>query len=353
MSLRNSVASLLHTGWFSAERSAVAGLKRNSVHESLRTAFATANCPLESNPSIEMIHPRRWKLADGNRGYLIKDVGDQLVITQEVSPSVCRIIEFFAFKTKQWLDTSKWRLRQMSLQSRWVAEKHLGERSSTLMVNIGAGSWHVPKWKIMDYRGPWYNYYLPGFIDYNHDLTSSAPFSFADRSVHLFYCEHVIEHLNDRCCEHLFREAFRSLEPGGGFRVVMPDAGLIYDRLREQDAKFFKSWMDRDNSSLEEAFCTLVAQSRYLEKAEIDCRLATMKEDEFLDWCKDGLEYDRTRAGEHINWFNFKKLSRMLKEAGFHVVRESKPQESLFSEARGPEFDTRPWYSLHVDCVKA
>jgi predicted SAM-dependent methyltransferase len=353
MSLRNRVAPLLHTGWFSAERSAIAGLKRNFVHDSLRDAFAKAHCPLHQNPSIEMIHPRRWKVADGDRGYLIKDVGNQLVITREVSPAICRLIEFLAFRSKERFYTSKWRFEQMSMQCRWTAEKYLEDRSDVLMVNIGAGSWHVPKWKVMEYRGPWYNYYLPGFIDFNHDLTSDAPFPFADRSVHLFYCEHVIEHLSNRCCAHLFREAFRSLELGGGFRIVMPDADLIYDRLRKRDTGFFKSWMDRDNSSLEEAFCTLVAQSRYLEKAEIDRRLATMDEDEFLDWCDEGLEYDRAKAGEHINWFNFEKLSRMLSEAGFTGIRRSSPQESLFCEARGPGFDTRPWYSLHVDCVRA
>jgi hypothetical protein len=155
----------------------------------------------------------------------------------------------------------------------------------------------------------------------------------------LFYCEHVVEHLKDEWCEHLFREVFRSLEPGGGFRVIMPDTGLIYDRLRERDAAFFKSWMDRDNSTIEEAFCTLVAQSRPLEKADIEWRLVSMTKHEFLDWCKQGLEYDWRRAGEHINWFDFEKLSGMLQAAGFSNVRRSKPQGSQFvdqSSIRAP-----------------
>jgi len=353
MSLRNKVAWLLHGETFHTGRFAVRGLKRKFADEQLQRSFAIAKCPLSTNPRVETINCRRWRLGDANRAYLIKDVGDRLAITRERVPSVCRIAEFFAFQARPRFFACRWRLQQASLQCLWTAEKHLRDRPRQLMVNIGAGSWYVPNWKTMDLRGPWYNFYLPGFIDFNYDLTSNEPFPFGDEHVHLFYCEHVIEHLHNRCCEHLFQEALRCLEPGGGLRIVVPDADLLYDRLRNRDAEFYKSWMDRDNSSLEEAFCTLVAQSRDLDKADMDQRLATMAEDEFLDWCEQGLNYDAKRAGEHINWFNFQKLARMLKEAGFGNVCRTNPQESRFCEARGPSFDTRPWYSLHVDCAKS
>jgi len=38
--------------------------------------------------------------------------------------------------------------------------------------------------------------------------------------------------------------------------------------------------------------------------------------------------------------------------AGFTVVAHSEPQGSRFTQIRGPKFDTRPSYSLHVDAVK-
>jgi predicted SAM-dependent methyltransferase len=352
MLLRNTVASLLHVGSFTAEPSARAELKREFVGENLRLAFAKSNNNLGRDARIETINPRRWKLADRESVYLIKDHGDELAVVREVSPFVCGVIEFFTFKAKPKFDATRWRARQMSLQCRWTAQKRWREQPQKLLVNIGSGSWYVPNWKIMECRGSYYKFHAPGFIDYNHDLTGNAPFPLADGSVHLFYCEHVVEHLKDEWCENLFREAFRTLEPGGGFRIVMPDADLIYERFIKRDSEFFKSWMERDNSTLEEAFCTLVAQSRHLDKAEIDDRLASMGRDEFLDWCKRGLDYDWKKAGEHINWFSFEKLSRMLHTAGFCDVRRTDAQESRFLEARGPKFDTRAWYSLHVDCGK-
>ncbi len=350
--VRNQVAALLHEESFVAEPWAKDALKRGIIDERLRTVFAQGKCALGANPRIETIDPRRWKLANGKTEYLVKDLGDRLVVIREKLPNLCRAIEFLEFKAKPRYYNLRWRAHQMCLQASWTFNKRWRESPRKLLINIGAGSWYAPDWRILEWQGPWYNFYAPGFIDYEHDLTSKAPFPFADSSVHLFYSEHVIEHLKDDWCENLFRETFRSLAPNGGLRVVMPDADLIYDRLRNRDTAFFKSWMDRDNSTIEEAFCTLVAQSRHLDKADIDWRLSTMTKHEFLDWCKEGLEYDPRRAGEHINWFDFEKLSRMLQAAGFSNVRRSKPQESQFQEARGPKFDTRPSYSLHVDCIK-
>jgi hypothetical protein len=346
------LASRLHKEAFSANPQAREVLKQGIVDEHLRQIFADGGYALGRTPRIDATNPRRWRLVDGRTAYLIKDLGDRLVVIRETSPIVCQLIEFLMFKAKARYYRSRWRTEQMRLQCGWTLRKRLRERPPKLLVNIGAGSWYVPDWKILEYRGPWYSFYLPGFIDYHHDLTSSRPFPFANDSVHLFYCEHVIEHLKDEWCEHLFREAFRSLKPGGGFRVVMPDADLIYEALLKRDIGFFRTWMERDNSSLEEAFCTLVAQSRSFEKEKINLKLSTLSMHEFLDWCKEGLVYDWARAGEHINWFNFEKLSQMLRTVGFCNVRRSEPQQSHFEEARGPKFDTRPWYSLHVDCAK-
>jgi hypothetical protein len=344
--------SLLHHKAFSAEPTAKEPLKRGVVDDRLRAVFADGRCVLGAGPRIETTNPRRWRLIDGAETYLIKDIGERLVVVRETVPSLCRAIEFLAFEVKPRCDNLRWRTWQMALQCGWTMKKRWRDKPQNFLVNIGAGNWYVPDWKILEYRGPWYNFYAPGFIDYGHDLTSSQPFPFADGSVRLFYCEHVVEHLKDEWCAHLFRQAFRSLEPGGGFRVVMPDADLIYRSLAKGDAEFFKSWMERDNSSVEEAFCTLVAQSRHLDKKDMDRKLASMTKHAFLDWCKDGLEYDWKRAGEHINWFDFEKLSAMLEAAGFRDVRRSEAQQSRFEQVRGPKFDTRAWYSLHVDCVK-
>jgi SAM-dependent methyltransferase len=351
MSLRNHIGALLHGESFSAEPFARDSLKRGLVDERLRLAFAGKQYALGTNPHIEPTNPRRWRLIDGNNGYLVKDLGDRINVICETSPTLCGVIES-AIRSKAKYYNLRWRARQIGLQYRWTARKRLVEKPQKRLVNIGSGSWYVPDWRILEYRGPWYNFYAPGFIDYPHNLTSIDPLPFSSASVDLFYSEHVVEHLKDEWCMHLFREIYRSLKPGGGFRVVMPDADLIYRKLIERDTVFFKSWMERDNSTVEEAFCTLVAQSRPLEKSEIDRRLAVMNKHAFLDWCKQGLDYDWHRAGEHINWFDFEKLAQMLRAAGFSDVRRTEEHQSRFDPIQGPKFDTRGWYSLHVDCVK-
>jgi hypothetical protein len=145
----------------------------------------------------------------------------------------------------------------------------------------------------------------------------------------------------------------RSLVQGGGFRIVVPDADLIYEKLAKGDVSFFRNWMERDNVSLAEAFRVLIGHPRDpLDEDEFRQKLATLPKMAFLDWCKEGLEYDLQRTGEHINWFNFEKMKSMLQQAGFSQIHLSAAQQSIFYEARGLRFDTRPSYSLHVDCIK-
>jgi predicted SAM-dependent methyltransferase len=326
--------------------------KYSSLNVALGQIFSEKGHRLGSCPTLLAKSSRAWKLLDGKNVYLVKDVGDRLVVIRERHPRICRLIERVVYEPKSRYHQSKWRLRRWrslesaALKKRWV------DKPKKLLVNLGAGTWYVRDWKVLEYQGEWYRF-ARSFIDFEHDLTSNRPFPFANGSVHLFYSEHVFEHLKDEWCDYIFREANRCLEEGGGFRIVVPDADLIYDRLVEKDDAFFKSWMDRDNASLAEAFRTLVGHSRSpLDEMDFARRLSALSKVDFLDWCKEGLEYDLKRAGEHINWFNFAKLKRLLNNAGFVNVRLSAAQGSQFPEARGPCFDTRAWYSLHVECTK-
>ena len=40
-------------------------------------------------------------------------------------------------------------------------------------------------------------------------------------------------------------------------------------------------------------------------------------------------------VANHINWWNFEKTRRMLREAGFKEIYRSMPQKSRFKEMRG------------------
>jgi hypothetical protein len=352
MSFRATLKGILHQDLFFLEPTARQAFRYALPDDCLRQKFAQNGRPLGSHLEFVSRRFRKWKLSDGKTAYLVKDRGDHLEVVLEKHPQISRLIEDIWYEAKPRYWDFRWRLRRWYSQQVWTLKKRWVDKPKKLLVNIGAGVWYVRDWKVLEYRGNWYRY-AASFVDFHHDLTSNSPFPFADGSVHLFYSEHVFEHLKDEWCAHIFREAYRSLVSGGGFRIVVPDADLIFDRLVKKDTEFFKSWMERDNASLAESFCTLVGQARTpLDEEDFARRLSTMSKEDFLDWCKRGLDYDLKRTGEHINWFNFEKLARMLETAGFRQVRRCEAQQSQFPEARGPEFDTRAWYSVHVECVK-
>lgn len=352
VSVRSKLKGFIHQELFPLEPSARQAFKYSYADDSLRRTFAQNGRPLGPDLKIRARNLGKWKLFDGNAVYVVKDLGDHLTVVRETHPKLCDFLEAILYEKRSRYYTYRWQLRRrlslyaFALKKRWV------DKPNKLLVNVGAGTWYVRNWKVLEYNGKWYRF-ANSFVDFHHDLTSNKPFPFADGSVHLLYSEHVFEHLKDEWCAHIFQEAYRTLEIGGGFRIVVPDADLIYDRMVDRDEAFFKSWIERDKTSIAESFRTLVGQARKpLDEAEFYRRLSTLPKEEFLDWCKEGLEYDWERTGEHINWFNFDKLKRMLERAGFTRVRRSEAQQSQFLEARGSEFDTRAWYSVHVECVK-
>jgi predicted SAM-dependent methyltransferase len=352
VSFRAKLKGFIHQELFPLEPSARQAFRYSFVDDSLREAFTQNGSPLGPDVKFRAGNFGKWKLLDGKAVYLVKDLGDHLMVVRETHPRICDFLEAVLYERGSRYYTYRWHLRRRLALYGWALKKRWVDKPSKLLVNIGAGTWYVRNWKVLEYNGKWYRF-ANSFVDFHHDLTSNKRFPFADKSVHLLYSEHVFEHLRDEWCEHIFREAYRSLESGGGFRIVVPDADLIYDRIVKQDTAFFKSWMDRDHASIAESFRTLVGQARTpLDEADFARRLSTMSKEEFLNWCKEGLEYDWERTGEHINWFNFDKLKRMLETAGFTCVRRCEAQQSQFPEARGPEFDTRAWYSVHVECVK-
>lgn len=352
MTIKERLKSFLHKELFFLDPSEKQAFKYALINDRLRRIFADNGCALGSVITFLSVSVRKWKLLDGENVYLVKDFGERLVVFKEKCPRTCLILETILYRPRKEyyeldLGIRRWCFAQTSaLKKRWIDSR------GKLLVNIGAGNWYVRNWKVLEYNGQWYRF-CRSFVDYEHDLTGNQRLPFADNLVWLFYSEHVFEHLKDGWCEHAFKEAYRCLQPGGGFRVVVPDADLLYERLLVKDETFFHSWMCRDNISLSEAFLVLVGHPRSpLDEQEFEQNLSRMPKEEFLDWCKAGLEYDLKRTGEHINWFNFDKLARMLGEAGFQHVRRSAAQQSIFSEARGPGFDTRPWYSVHVECLK-
>jgi predicted SAM-dependent methyltransferase len=88
----------------------------------------------------------------------------------------------------------------------------------TAYLDIGCGSNTSAEFLNLDY------YWNPG-VDLCWDVTRGLPL--ADASMRGIYTEHCLEHLPVTVVFDLLRECCRVLEPGGRFRIVVPD-GEIY-----------------------------------------------------------------------------------------------------------------------------
>ena len=96
----------------------------------------------------------------------------------------------------------------------------LTTRSSPVYLNLGSG----PRGKDSDH---WVN--IDGYKDRNvhFRLDFSRTLPFLDNTFDGAFCEHVIEHFTYEDGQRVCAEINRVLRPGGVFRIVVPDAGLI------------------------------------------------------------------------------------------------------------------------------
>lgn len=89
-------------------------------------------------------------------------------------------------------------------------------RIKVIGVNLGSGK-------------PWAG--LPFWYAYDAEegelFTGETELPFSENSVELLFSSHFIEHLNIGEAEHLLKEAFRILKPGGKFRIICPDIELL------------------------------------------------------------------------------------------------------------------------------
>ncbi len=218
-----------------------------------------------------------------------------------------------------------------------LAKKLAGTPKDGLRVNIGGGYFCRPGWTCLDYKTGSYPYKLD-YVDFNVNLMTHDPLPFADGSVRYFYSAHTLEHIPQEYCDHIFAELYRCLAPGGVVRLSMPDFDILYDAYFRRDMEVFKYQrykLDQIEWAFLRAFATGMAGQTPLEEVRAD--LQSLSKDDFADKYT-GLvprETQIANGGNHINWFNYPKLERMLKAAGFTQVIRTGPQGSQVPEMRG------------------
>jgi len=235
-------------------------------------------------------------------------------------------------------------------------------------VNIGAGDFYHPYWHNLDIPNDYYRELQKGRLQILHDLGTAAPLPFRDNTLKIAYCSHVLEHLSNENVKHLFSEIYRSLAPGGYFRITCPDMDLEYDAYLRRDEHFWNApnaygyfspsiaqrFLDHFAGALTEAHPD--KSNMKLKDAEIESIFKSMPHEAAMDNIVSRIPANMLKgnAGDHINWFNYNKTESMLTESGFKEVYKSGYGQSKSPILRNTRlFDgTCPWLSLYVECRK-
>jgi predicted SAM-dependent methyltransferase len=169
-----------------------------------------------------------------------------------------------------------------------------------LQLNIGCGPNSKPGWINVD---------LSPDAEYRYDLRRGLPLG--SESCRIVYSEHFFEHLSygDAC--RFLHESYRVLQPGGLFRVVLPDFPAIFRAYVYQDTDYFEPIRD----------WPLVPGVKPADMTLIDY-----------------LNYSVYQFGEHLCLWDEEKLRQCLRQAGFVKMEESQFQ---------PDLDSSVLYRLH------
>lgn len=154
------------------------------------------------------------------------------------------------------------------------------------------------------------------------DIVKGLPI--AENSCRGAYCSHVLEHLSKNDCIEALKNTYKMLEPGGLFRLVMPDLEFL--------AKRYVNSNDADAASL------------FLREAllGVECRRNSFKQ----------LILDRFGNSRHLWLWDYKSIERALKDAGFESIRKAQFNDSRDLMFIGVENESRWVNCLGVECKK-
>jgi ubiquinone/menaquinone biosynthesis C-methylase UbiE len=248
--------------------------------------------------------------------------------------------------------------------------------------NIGAGSFSHSCWTNVDLYNEHFDKYYKGVPKgINYDLFSLAPIPVESNTAEMVYCSHTIEHVTNEAVQNLLNESYRILKPEGIIRLVTPNIDLQYRAWKENDRDYFY-WLQYytkpeefervdlnqplNKASLAQIFLEDFASSvstlhitgpeKRISDEELEKIFKEMSYEDALDYCisKCPVEIQKKHPGQHLNWFNEKKLTQMLSKAGFSEIWRSSYGQSFAPVMRDTDyFDTNmPKVSLYMEARK-
>lgn len=232
-------------------------------------------------------------------------------------------------------------------------------------INLGAGrSFFHPRWECLDFYKDGMNKVHENYINWDFSEKKDLPDKYS-----LAYCSHVIEHIPKHETNYFLQIIHKALKKDGILRLVLPDADLFYEAYLQKRYDFFELFESKINFPIEDSqkldylFIHLMATPKSYKKAfnkgkyelsKIREKLEKLNKEEFLDYLIEDINENSLIGHEHINWFNYEKLEKKLKQAGFKEIYRSGFGQSRTAPMREiPLFDgTLPCFSLYVEAVK-
>lgn len=246
-------------------------------------------------------------------------------------------------------------------------ERKVRYNSYGLNLNIGAGNYLLTGFKSLDFYSQHYYQSRKGFdsnrINYNI-LLDYIPYG--DETVDCIYVSHVIEHLPDWAVLKLFKESFRVIKAGGVLRISTPDSKFLFNvsqfdndywkwRLQSKRVSKLNASSTQNDFLIEElATPKSYYYSNNIPKQVIDSeRLKGSDYLDTMDLLKKNLDFRPQFPGDHINQWDFDKVSTLGYDIGFNQCIESKFQGSVHQNLQRKDIElTAPQMSLYVDLVK-
>lgn len=222
-------------------------------------------------------------------------------------------------------------------------------------------------WSTLDLEGP---------ADYQVNIRA-ALLPFGDDTVGYLYASHILEHLNDQDLQKFLLESYRVLAPEGFFRIVVPDFDAFLRSFREdvlslhfdRPASHSTAHSVRDGlriyhkdlPELIEPHNGLIGVAAsftngrtplQVSRSEFDRNFTPDDLDNFVSWAVS-LKPQEEDFG-HCNAFNFHRLARFLREAGFDRVSRGFYRDPFVPRRMtGIDLPNKQHISLYVNAGKS
>ena len=208
-----------------------------------------------------------------------------------------------------------------------------GYNKNDLNLNIGSGGTNYPFFINLDILSEHYKQRHKNHKFIPYDLSKDT-MPFKNDTVTNIFCSHLIEHHTSKDVKKLFDECIRVLKKTRVFRITCPDSKFLFEvssfdneywhRNKTQKINEPKDIWYGQKSNLFDRYDYLIRDistnkfERFNtpEYSEIRSKIKFMKYKEAMNFLtRDNKEDDSVVIGNHINFFDYEKIEKMLKDS--------------------------------------